>query len=1048
MAAASKKEYSLGFIIGSKLQSSFSSNFKAVEKQLLASQKAVKNCQQAWGDFGKNAAKLIGGVTAAAAAVGTAAWKMADDIAQTGDRAAKISRQLGMTTEGFQELEYAFNLAGLGGDEFVSMMTKMDNVLTKAAYDSEAWKNFGEEFGIDARKLAGMDAEKRIKVLSDYLNSLEDPIERDRVAMELFGKSGQEMVRVLEMGSEGIVAAQEEFRKTGATISDELAKQSEAYNDMKERLTTTVQGVKVQLLGRLIPIFTRVFEGIAQKLEGVDWDSMGQKVAGWVEQALPAVEAIARGIGDFVQRVWNGVNAAQQFVGGWGNLVKIIGVIMSAKTALSGFQAVLSTVTLLEKAGGVIRGLFTAKTAAATVATTAQTVATGAQTAATTAATAATAALNVAMAVGVIGAIIAVVAAIVLLVKNWDKVKAAMQKFGAAIYEKLQPAIDWIKNAFAGVKEFFAGVWEGMKGVVQTVLDAIRGFISGAVTVWNNIVQKVKDFFTGVWNAIEPIVSAVMRLVSAVIKASVAVWKGIFKTIVTIFQGIWNIMKPIVSVVLNIITGVIKGVITVWKGIFKVIATVFRTIWNVIKAIVSGVLSVISAIVKAVVNTWIKIFQTVWKVIKVVFNIVKTIVTTVFSFVSNFISTAINVVSAIIENVGAIAGTIFTGIQNVVQKVFTVIGNIVSTAAEFVNGVFTAVGDFFRGIWEGIVTFISGIWETISAGIEVFITGVTEFFSGMVEGIHIIITKITGFFSEIWEKVKKTAGEFKDKILGIFKPIGDFFSGIGDKIASIFGGGKKTIEVEAVMTGEGAAAVAASTAVIGHAKGGIFTKPHLAQIAEAGDAEAVVPINNKPASRAIWQRAGEMAGFTQSAGTASATTAAVATTAAATGTTTPDVRSSFNAIVAKFGNVLTALTERFAALIPTTKQQYSFAGAGGISVSIPEWQPESTTVPTFDFPQSSTEPVGYGRTSSDTTTQTGILTQLARAIRVRPAPTQSDTDAKVEVSMPVKITIEGNADASTAKKIEQARDELEQRMRAALPRMLADINRDKRRTSF
>lgn len=47
----------------------------------------------------------------------------------------------------------------------------------------------------------------------------------------------------------------------------------------------------------------------------------------------------------------------------------------------------------------------------------------------------------------------------------------------------------------------------------------------------------------------------------------------------------------------------------------------------------------------------------------------------------------------------------------------------------------------------------------------------------------------------------------------------------------------------------------------GHADGGIFTKPHIAWFAEAGDAEAAIPINNSKRSASLWQETGELLGL-------------------------------------------------------------------------------------------------------------------------------------------------------------------------------------------
>ena len=343
--ASNKKEYSLGFIIGAQLKSSFPKAFKNVEKQLSATKKAVKDAGKAWADFGKNAAKLVAGLTTAAVGAGTAVWKAVDSIAASGDRAAKNAAKLSMSTEAYQELEYAFGHAGMSADEFYSSMLKLESSLTEAAYSEEKAKEWAEAFGLSAEKLKNMSPEQRIERLADYFNALEDPIVKDKMAMEMFGESGIEMTAILGMGSKGIQDLRKEASETGNVLSGEVAKQAEAYEDAKDRMKNAFNGIKVQLFSGLLPVFTNVFGQISNWVQGVDWAAWGDKITGWVQDAIPKLQDLAARVGEFIGKIWEGIQTVKDFVGGWENLGKIILGLLSLKTAISGVVAVGKTIT-------------------------------------------------------------------------------------------------------------------------------------------------------------------------------------------------------------------------------------------------------------------------------------------------------------------------------------------------------------------------------------------------------------------------------------------------------------------------------------------------------------------------------------------------------------------------------------------------------------------------------------------------------------------------------------------------------------------------------
>ena len=546
MAAAAKKEYSLGYLIGAQIKSSFPAAFKTVEKQLAASQKAVKNAGKAWADFGAKAGKLVLGVIGAATAVSTAAWKMADDVAGTAAEIGTNAAKLKMTTDGYQALEYAFRQAGLGGEEFVGAMTKLDGVLVKAASSEKTAAKFAEEYGLSAKKLASMSPEKRIERLADYLNQVKDPLERDRLAMELFGKSALEMQQVLSMGSKGMREAGETFKRTGNKIDAATIAQAQSYKKMKQELTDTISGVKTQLFSKLVPVFTNAFKQIAAWLQGINWAEWGNKIAGWAQQAVPMMKALAETIGKVVGTIWNGINAVKDFVGGWGNLTKIVVTIGALSAALSGIQAVIATVIAIKKVWTAVQLV-----------------------------------LNVAMTANPIGLIIlaiaALIAIIILVVKNFDKIVEVLKKVGQAIYNFLKPAIDFIKNAFTAI----VGVVKQVFGIIATV---IKTYINIYITIFKVIITV----FKAIWNGIVAVVKAVFGFIMAIIKTYINIYVTIFKTIFTVFVFIFNAVKDVVVGFVQAVVGFFTGLVDGIRGIIEKVIGVFTAIFDKVREIIKG----------------------------------------------------------------------------------------------------------------------------------------------------------------------------------------------------------------------------------------------------------------------------------------------------------------------------------------------------------------------------------------------------------------------------------------------------------------------------
>lgn len=778
--AGGKKEYSLGFIIGAQVRSSFPAAFKKVEKQLAATQKAVQNAGAAWKTFGSNVGKLAIGAAGAAAAGIAAVYRMTNDIADTGDRAWKNAAKLKMTTEAYQELEYAFGKAGLGGEEFASMMETLDANILNAAKDGKKASAWADEFNISAEKLAGMSPEKRIERLADYLNHLEDPLEKDRLAMELFGKSGAEMESLLSMGSEGIRQLRDEAVRTNSVMSDEAAEQAHAYINMKKELTKSVDGIKVQLFGGLLGSFTEVFGDIAKRLQGVNWADWGKKIAGWVRDAVPMFKAIAQAVGDFIGKIWSGAQKVKEFVGGWGNLAKIVAGIVAFKTVLSGLVAVITTVIAVKKAWGIVQGALSASTMANPVMLT-------------------------------IAAVAALVVGIILLIKNWDKVKEVAKKVWGAVTKSISGAWDTVKQKWGQITAFFSRLWNGVKSAASTVWNKVSGFVSGA---WDTAKAKwsgITGFFAGKWNGIKTAAATKWGEVSGAITGAWESAKAKWNGVTAFFSGKWNGIKSAASAKWTEVSESIGNAWTLAKAKWGAVKTFFSEKWSGITSAASSKWSEVSDTIG---NAWTSA-KTKWGSVKTFFS----------------------------EK--------WNGIQTAASTKWGEVSDKVTGVWDTITEKWNETTEFFSGIWNQVVVRVGAAWSTVS---------------GLVTGawlkIKAIWDTVVDFFSGIWTSIQTSVQTFVDNVKDKFKPITDIFDSIKETLGNLFGG-THTMNVDANLR--------TSADIVNDwdsmmADGGIVTRPTRALIGEGGDTEVVVPINNKPRSRSLWETAGRMAGFSQGGG--------------------------------------------------------------------------------------------------------------------------------------------------------------------------------------
>ena len=445
-----------------------SQTLRTVQKQLNDVSQATKQCGDAWKEFGKNVGKIaiaaVGGVTV----LGAGVLKMANSFAEAGDKAAKTSAALGIGIEAYQEMQYAMEQSGLSAEEFDSALQKFNLTVRQGAAGSDTAAKKLTAIGLSVQKLNSMGPEQAIKRISDYMQTLPNDAARTRVAVELFGKqAGPKMMAAMKMGSKGLEAFADEARKMGIIITDEQAHMSESYGDNLNRLKKSVTGLKNQFIagaiGPLSEAFLTLANSVSSNLPSIQ--ELGAKFGEWLGNAVQKLPEIIQKIKDVFTWISGAVGKVKDFVGGWKNLMIVIGSLIAFKTALSGIMAVIQTIIAIKKVWTAVQT-----------------------------------ALNVVLNANPIGIIItaitALVAGIVLLIKNWDWVKEKVAIVWNWIADKIKAVVDFIKNIFEGIKNFFGNIFGGIKNIASKAWNGIK---DSASVQWG----KIKDIAGGVFNKLK-----------------------------------------------------------------------------------------------------------------------------------------------------------------------------------------------------------------------------------------------------------------------------------------------------------------------------------------------------------------------------------------------------------------------------------------------------------------------------------------------------------------------------------------------------------------
>jgi len=218
--------------------------------------KTLKSTSASLGRFAKQAAGV-------AVAAGAAFAVFAKSTIDTFDRLAKLSVQAGVSVEALSALGYAAELSGVSTDQLAGNLGRLTKGMNDAAQGIGEAKKAFDVLGIDGGSISSAD--EALVLIADKFQAMPDGAKKTALAMQLFGRSGMQMIPFLNQGRDGLEEMRKEAELFGAVISTDAAKSSEEFNDNLTRLGKILKQDLVNAVTELMP---SINEFIGQLIEG------------------------------------------------------------------------------------------------------------------------------------------------------------------------------------------------------------------------------------------------------------------------------------------------------------------------------------------------------------------------------------------------------------------------------------------------------------------------------------------------------------------------------------------------------------------------------------------------------------------------------------------------------------------------------------------------------------------------------------------------------------------------------------------------------------
>ena len=271
---------------------SLQKGLQAASRQVSSFALGVASLGATMSSWGKKIMALGGLVTAPVLAA-SKSWS------SLGEELINLHKKTGMSVEALSALRYTAEQTGTDFEGATKTLDKMNKLFTTAVRGSKESEATITALGLSVDQLSAMNVDERFLAFAEAISQIEDPSLRAGMAVAVFGRSGAEMLPIIEGGRAALEQFRQDAHNAGRVMSEEDAEAAATLHRAYAGLGGMAKSLGNTISSILSPALTGIANSLTRGIQQLrDWiDKHGDLVRGLF---LGAIGAVAFGAGLFV----------------------------------------------------------------------------------------------------------------------------------------------------------------------------------------------------------------------------------------------------------------------------------------------------------------------------------------------------------------------------------------------------------------------------------------------------------------------------------------------------------------------------------------------------------------------------------------------------------------------------------------------------------------------------------------------------------------------------------------------------------------------------
>jgi phage-related protein len=413
--------------------------------------------------FTKVLGGAVVGVTAIATAVvgaGVGLFKMAENASKTGDRIDKMSQSLGMSYKGFQELDYVLGQNGMKIESMAIGMKTMTNAMVESQKSGTNFDKVFKQLGVSVTDTSGkMKSQEAVfRELVYSLQTMEDGTQKNILAQQLFGRSGQELIPLLNQQAGSVEQLIEEANTLGIVMSDTAVVAGVKFGDSMDAIKKSMSALGDTIGVEVMQVFQKMADWVIQNLP-----MLKENFNNFIKPVIDGFFSIVEGVYNFIKSIMESENVKvtidlikQSFLAFWDAVMKL----------WEAFKPYLPFLQALAKF--LIEALL----------------------------------VSINIILGVLRVFINIVTE---LVKAFGDMVGFIKNMVITIFNTLKGAVELVGKGFSALGDLVKSIFNSVLGAIQPVINLVQGLadkISGVMGMLGGLANKASSAVGGAMGSV------------------------------------------------------------------------------------------------------------------------------------------------------------------------------------------------------------------------------------------------------------------------------------------------------------------------------------------------------------------------------------------------------------------------------------------------------------------------------------------------------------------------------------------------------------------